>query len=141
MMVRYKKLTYILLRHINANIVPVTSNGGKREGGWLQEQGPHIPPAPVILRIVVNKYYDLATSFYEYGWVTGLNNNEYQITRGKELNRLARVSAICDFVKEDFMEMLFSNNTFDAIYAIEATCHAPYLVGCYKEIYHVLKLG
>ncbi|KAG8052165.1 hypothetical protein GUJ93_ZPchr0001g31542 [Zizania palustris] len=73
--------------------------------------------------------------------ITGLNNNEYQITRGKELNRLARVSAICDFVKEDFMEMLFSNNTFDAIYAIEATCHAPYLVGCYKEIYHVLKLG
>uniref|UniRef100_A0A0D9WWP9 SAM-dependent methyltransferase Erg6/SMT-type domain-containing protein n=1 Tax=Leersia perrieri TaxID=77586 RepID=A0A0D9WWP9_9ORYZ len=107
---------------------------------------------------MVNKYYDLATSFYEYGWgesfhfahrwngeslresikrhehflalqlglkpgmkvldvgcgiggplreiakfsltsVTGLNNNEYQISRGKELNRLAGVSGTCDFVK------------------------------------------
>nr|AGT17353.1 sterol methyltransferase [Saccharum hybrid cultivar R570] len=149
---------------------------------------------------MVNKYYDLATSFYEYGWgesfhfahrwngeslresikrhehflalqlglkpgmkvldvgcgiggplreiarfsstsVTGLNNNEYQITRGKELNRLAGVSATCDFVKADFMKMPFDDNTFDAVYAIEATCHAPDPVGCYKEIYRVLKPG
>uniref|UniRef100_A0A0E0LIC8 Methyltransferase n=10 Tax=Oryza TaxID=4527 RepID=A0A0E0LIC8_ORYPU len=149
---------------------------------------------------MVNKYYDLATSFYEYGWgesfhfahrwngeslresikrhehflalqlglkpgmkvldvgcgiggplreiakfsltsVTGLNNNEYQITRGKELNRVAGVSGTCDFVKADFMKMPFSDNTFDAVYAIEATCHAPDPVGCYKEIYRVLKPG
>ncbi|XP_066363483.1 cycloartenol-C-24-methyltransferase 1-like [Miscanthus floridulus] len=149
---------------------------------------------------MVNKYYDLATSFYEYGWgesfhfahrwneeslresikrhehflalqlglkpgmkvldvgcgiggplreiarfsstsVTGLNNNEYQITRGKELNRLAGVSGTCDFVKADFMKMPFDDNTFDAVYAIEATCHAPDPVGCYKEIYRVLKPG
>ncbi|KAG6534158.1 hypothetical protein ZIOFF_008043 [Zingiber officinale] len=37
--------------------------------------------------------------------------------------------------------MSFSNDTFDAIYAIEATCHALDVVGCYKEIYRVLKLG
>ncbi|GJN41332.1 hypothetical protein PR202_gn00692 [Eleusine coracana subsp. coracana] len=149
---------------------------------------------------MVNKYYDLATSFYEYGWgesfhfahrwigeslresikrhehflalqlglkpgmkvldvgcgiggplreiarfsltsVTGLNNNEYQISRGKELNRLAGLSGTCDFVKADFMKMPFSDNTFDAVYAIEATCHAPDPVGCYKEIYRVLKPG
>ncbi|KAK6119204.1 hypothetical protein DH2020_047052 [Rehmannia glutinosa] len=133
---------------------------------------------------MVNKYYDLVTSFYEYGWgesfhfaprwkgeslqesikrhehflalqlglkpgqkvldvgcgiggplreiarfsktsVTGLNNNEYQISRGKA----------------DFMNMPFPENTFDAVYAIEATCHAPDPVGCYKEIYRVLKPG
>ncbi|KAJ8423137.1 hypothetical protein Cgig2_016490 [Carnegiea gigantea] len=107
---------------------------------------------------MVNKYYDLVTSFYEFGWgesfhfahrwngeslresikrhehflalqlglkpghkvldvgcgiggplreisrfsltsVTGLNNNEYQITRGKELNRIAGVDKTCNFVK------------------------------------------
>lgn len=149
---------------------------------------------------MVNKYYDLVTSFYEYGWgekfhfaprwkgeslqeslnrhehflalqlglrpedkvldvgcgiggplreiarfsltsVTGLNNNEYQIARGRVLNRVAGVDKTCDFVKADFMNMPFSDNHFDAVYAIEATCHAPDAVGCYKEIYRVLKPG
>ncbi|CAN4109237.1 unnamed protein product [Withania somnifera] len=121
---------------------------------------------------MVNKYYDLATSFYEYGWgesfhfaprwkgeslresikrhehflalqlgvkqgqkvldvgcgiggplreiarfsgtyVTGINNNEYQVTRGKELNRIAGVDNTCNYVKFD----------------------------CYKEIFRVLKPG
>ncbi|RRT84658.1 hypothetical protein BHE74_00019225, partial [Ensete ventricosum] len=67
---------------------------------------------------MVNKYYDLATSFYEYGWgesfhfapryasavnystsITGLNNNEYQISRGTELNHIAGLSESCNFVK------------------------------------------
>ncbi|XP_034704677.1 cycloartenol-C-24-methyltransferase-like [Vitis riparia] len=149
---------------------------------------------------MVNKYYDLVTSFYEFGWgesfhfaprwkgesfresikrhehfialqlgvkpgqkvldvgcgiggplreiarfsstsVTGLNNNEYQITRGRELNRIAGVDKTCDFVKADFMKMPFSDNTFDAVYEIDATCHAPDVLGCYKEIYRVLKPG
>ncbi|XP_068647396.1 cycloartenol-C-24-methyltransferase-like [Aristolochia californica] len=149
---------------------------------------------------MVNKYYDLSTSFYEYGWgesfhfatrwkgeslresikrhehflalklglqpgmkvldvgcgiggplreisrfsstsITGLNNNEYQIARGKVFNRVAGVDKTCDFVKADFMKMPFSDNMFDAIYAIEATCHAPDALGCYKEIYRVLKPG
>ncbi|XP_020697462.1 cycloartenol-C-24-methyltransferase 1-like [Dendrobium catenatum] len=149
---------------------------------------------------MVNKYYDLATSFYEFGWgesfhfasrwkgeslkesikrhehflalqlglksgmkvldvgcgiggplreisrfslvsITGLNNNEYQITRGTELNRLAGLGNSCNFVKADFMKMPFPDNTFDAIYAIEATCHAPDSLGCYNEIYRVLKPG
>ncbi|XP_062175324.1 cycloartenol-C-24-methyltransferase-like [Alnus glutinosa] len=149
---------------------------------------------------MVNKYYDLVTSFYEYGWgesfhfaqrwkgeslqesikrhehflslqlglkpgqkvldvgcgiggplreisrfkltsVTGVNNNEYQISRGKELNRIAGVDKTCNFVKADFMKMPFPDNTFDAAYALDATCHAPDAYGCYKEIYRVLKPG
>ncbi|KAG4947778.1 hypothetical protein AAZX31_15G258000 [Glycine max] len=149
---------------------------------------------------MVNKYYDLVTSFYEFGWgesfhfaprwkgeslresikrhehflasqlglkpgqkvldvgcgiggplreisrfsltsITGLNNNEYQITRGKELNRIAGVDKTCNFVKADFMKMPLPDNSFDAVYAIEATCHAPDAYGCYKEIFRVLKPG
>ncbi|XP_020257089.1 cycloartenol-C-24-methyltransferase 1 isoform X1 [Asparagus officinalis] len=149
---------------------------------------------------MVNKYYDLATSFYEFGWgesfhfaprwkgeslresikrhehflalqlglksgmkvldvgcgiggplreiarfsstsITGLNNNEYQISRGVELNKESGLAENCNFVKADFMKMPFTDSTFDAIYAIEATCHAPDALGCYKEIYRVLKPG
>ncbi|XP_057456944.1 cycloartenol-C-24-methyltransferase-like [Lotus japonicus] len=149
---------------------------------------------------MVNKYYDLSTSFYEFGWgesfhfaarwkgeslresikrhehflalqlglkqedkvldvgcgiggplreiarfskasVIGLNNNEYQLTRGKELNRIAGVDKTCSFVKADFMKMPFPDSSFDAVYAIEATCHAPDAYGCYKEIFRVLKPG
>lgn len=37
--------------------------------------------------------------------------------------------------------MSFPDNTFDAVYAIEATVHAPKLEGVYAEIFRVLKPG
>src|SRR5882757_8992377 len=37
--------------------------------------------------------------------------------------------------------MSFPDNSFDAVYAIEATCHAPSLEGVYSEIFRVLKPG
>ena len=38
-------------------------------------------------------------------------------------------------------QMSFEDNTFDAVYAIEATVHAPSLEGIYSEIFRVLKPG
>lgn len=149
---------------------------------------------------LTNKYYDLVTGFYEYGWgesfhfasrwhgetlresikrhqhfialqlglkkgmkvldvgcgiggplieiarfsstlVTGLNHNEYQISRGQELISLAGLDEQCNFVKGDFMNMPIPDDTFDAAYAIQATCHAPDALGVYREIYRVLKPG
>ncbi|KAK6261031.1 hypothetical protein SCA6_015505 [Theobroma cacao] len=103
---------------------------------------------------MVNKYYDLVLDVgcgiggplreiarFSSTSVTGLNNNEYQIERGKELNRIAGVDKTCNFVKADFMEMPFPDSSFDAVYAIQATCHAPDAHGCYKEIFRVLKPG
>lgn len=37
--------------------------------------------------------------------------------------------------------MAFPENTFDAVYAIEATVHAPSLEGIYSQIFRVLKPG
>lgn len=37
--------------------------------------------------------------------------------------------------------MSFPDNSFDAVYAIEATVHAPNLEGIYSEIFRVLKPG
>jgi sterol 24-C-methyltransferase len=39
------------------------------------------------------------------------------------------------------MKMPFPDNTFDRVYSIEATCHAPSLKGVYSEIFRVLKPG
>lgn len=75
--------------------------------------------------------------------VTGLNNNAYQISRGEVLNKKAGpfVSGRCDFMKADFMNIPSSDNTFDAVYEIEATCHAPDAQACYAEVLRVLKPG
>jgi sterol 24-C-methyltransferase len=39
------------------------------------------------------------------------------------------------------MEIPIADNTYDAVYAIEATCHAPDKVGIYSELFRVLKPG
>lgn len=72
--------------------------------------------------------------------VTGLNNNEYQITRATKLTAQEGVKGVV-FQKGDFMNIPFKDNTFDHAYAIEATCHAPDRVGCYAEILRVTKPG
>jgi len=149
---------------------------------------------------VVNKYYDLATDFYEIGWgtsfhfaprhsmetvassiarheywlakqlnlqpaqkvldvgcgvggplrniatftkahITGLNNNEYQVTRAKRIAADSRLGPLASYIKGDFMKIPAENNTYDAAYAIESTCHAPDRVGVYSEIFRTLKPG
>lgn len=73
--------------------------------------------------------------------ITGLNNNDYQIERA---TRYAKKEGLADqlkFVKGDFMQMSFPANSFDAVYAIEATVHAPSLEGVYSQIFRVLKPG
>lgn len=73
--------------------------------------------------------------------VTGLNNNDYQIERATYKAKQNGLSDKLNFVKGDFMQMDFPAETFDAVYAIEATVHAPVLEGVYSEIYKVLKPG
>ncbi|CEJ01591.1 Putative Sterol 24-C-methyltransferase [Rhizopus microsporus] len=73
--------------------------------------------------------------------VTGLNNNAYQVERAKYYAAKELLQDQTEFVKGNFMELPFEDNTFDAVYAIEATCHAPTFEGVYGEIFRVLKAG
>ncbi|KAK6851149.1 hypothetical protein PG987_000783 [Apiospora arundinis] len=73
--------------------------------------------------------------------VTGLNLNDYQVQRARSYAEKEGLSHKLDFVQGDFMHIPFPDNSFDAVYAIEATCHAPSLEGVYSEIRRVLKPG
>lgn len=73
--------------------------------------------------------------------VVGLNNNDYQIERANHYAQTYHLDDKLSFVKGDFMQMDFEPESFDAVYAIEATVHAPVLEGVYGEIYKVLKPG
>ncbi|TVY57538.1 Sterol 24-C-methyltransferase [Lachnellula suecica] len=73
--------------------------------------------------------------------ITGLNNNDYQIERATRYAAKEGLSNQLNFVKGDFMQMSFPAESFDAVYAIEATVHAPSLEGVYSQIFRVLKPG
>jgi len=73
--------------------------------------------------------------------VIGLNNNEYQVRRANKLNVQHGVQAIAEVSHGDFMKIPFPQKTFDEVYAIEATCHAPDRTGCYSQVFEVLKDG
>lgn len=73
--------------------------------------------------------------------ITGLNNNDYQIERATQYAKKEGLAHKLNYVKGDFMQMSFEDNSFDAVYAIEATVHAPSLEGIYSEIFRVLKPG
>ena len=150
---------------------------------------------------LTNKYYDLVTGFFEYGWgksfrfaprapnesfaqsiarhernmaerlalspgmrvadlgcgvggplreiarfsgatIIGVNNNEYQVERARKLTDEAGLGHLAEFLKCDFMHMDAEDDSFDAAYSIEATApHAPSKVGCYAEVFRVLRPG
>lgn len=75
--------------------------------------------------------------------IVGINNNEFQVGRARQKTAKAGLSDNLSFVKGNFMELekQFGANSFDAVYAIEATCHAPTFEGVYGEIFKVLKPG
>ena len=74
--------------------------------------------------------------------ITGITLNPYQVSRGNELTAQDKnVNTLCRSIQGDFMKLPFDDNTFDGVYAIEATCHAPDRVKCYSEMYRTLKPG
>jgi sterol 24-C-methyltransferase len=75
--------------------------------------------------------------------VTGITLNDYQVLRGNELNDAAGLlrPGLAKSVQANFMKIPFEDNSYDGVYAIEATCHAPHREDVYGEIFRVLKPG
>lgn len=149
---------------------------------------------------LTEKYYDLVTDFFEYGWgksfhfapqkkeektkeamlryelkmvaalklkrgmrvldvgcgiggpmkniaeksgadIVGLNLNKYQIKKAKEYIKKSGLEKKCTFFHGNFMQVDMQDESFDAIYAIEATPHAPDKTLCFKEMFRLLKPG
>ena len=93
---------------------------------------PSLPPLPPFHRNI---------SRFTGAKVTGVTINKYQVARGNELNAQAGLEKTCKSVQGDFMELPFPDSSFDGVYAIEATCHAPDRTKVFAEIYRVLKPG
>jgi sterol 24-C-methyltransferase len=73
--------------------------------------------------------------------VTGINNNDYQVSRCREQVSREGLEDHCVAVVADFMEMPLPDAQFDAAYTIEASCHAPDRAGLFAQIARVLKPG
>jgi len=75
--------------------------------------------------------------------IVGINNNVFQVDRATKYALKAGLGHKLTFEKGNFMDMAsqFGENSFDAVYAIEATVHAPECEGVYGEVYKVLKPG
>lgn len=73
--------------------------------------------------------------------VLGINNNQYQVDRATAKAVRDNLSDRVTFKKADFMNLPVPDNSYDAAYAIEATCHAPDRTACFTQIFKALKPG
>jgi len=81
--------------------------------------------------------------FFTDANIVGINNNIFQVDRAIKYSAKAGLSHKLTFEKGDFTKMTpqFGENVFDAVYAIEATVHAPECEDVYGEVFKVLKPG
>lgn len=73
--------------------------------------------------------------------VKAVTINGFQVSRGNALSVKDGIRGQVELIQGDFMKLPFPDNSFDAVYAIESTCHAPDRAGVYGEIFRVLKPG
>ncbi|MBW0515380.1 hypothetical protein O181_055095 [Austropuccinia psidii MF-1] len=75
--------------------------------------------------------------------IVGVNNNLFQIDRARKYAAKVGLADKVTFEQADFTQMSskFGENAFDAVFSIEATCHAPVAESVYGEVFKVLKPG
>ena len=73
--------------------------------------------------------------------IVAINSNAYQLERARKLTKEAGLDHLAEYSHCDFLHVDAPDNAFDAIYSIEATCHAPDKVSVYSEVFRLLKPG
>jgi len=73
--------------------------------------------------------------------IKAITINQFQVNRGNTISVREGIRDQVELIQGDFMKLPFEDNSFDAVYAIESTCHAPDRSGVYGEIMRVLKPG
>lgn len=73
--------------------------------------------------------------------IVGININGYQIERARRHAAEAGLSDRVEFLESDFLDVDAPDESFDAVYSIEATCCAPDKVSIYGEAFRLLKPG
>ena len=78
---------------------------------------------------------------YSGSKIVGVNSNAYQIDRARKLTEEAGLSHLADFLHCDFLNVDAPDESFDAVYSIEASCCAPDKLSIYGEAFRLLKPG
>ena len=75
--------------------------------------------------------------------ITGVTINEYQVKVGNQYCAQKGIDKKCRIVQGDFqkLEDVSEKETYDVAFAIEATCHSPDRVRCFKGVANALKKG
>lgn len=75
--------------------------------------------------------------------ITGVTINQYQVRVGNQYCAQKGVDQKCRLIQGDFQKLpeKFKAGSFDAAYAIEATCHSPDRKICFSGVNHCLKKG
>ncbi len=73
--------------------------------------------------------------------IVGVNSNGYQLERARRLVEEAELAHLVEFLHCDFLQVDAQDESFDAVYSIEATCCAPDKLSIYGEIFRLLKPG
>ena len=73
--------------------------------------------------------------------IVGVHSNAYQLEHARKYAEEADLTHLAEFMHCDFLEVDAPDGSFDAVYSIEATCHATDKVSIYGEAYRLLKPG
>ena len=73
--------------------------------------------------------------------IVGVNSNAYQLERARKLTEEAELAHLAEFLHCDFLNVDAPDESFDAVFSIEATSCAPDKLSIYGEAFRLLKPG